>query len=122
TIRTAQASSFVFGPAGIILERAILQLRTSSQRVHALIGRLIDQCFGWTPQWAMRGDLTWGHVSTRRAQRAGEHRAFLVLARRVRGTGGRLSRPLGAGDGNASGPQRTRAHAPIGLWRAAGRA
>lgn len=71
----------------------------------------------------VRGDLTCGHVSTRCAQRAGEHRAFFgTRARRAGGPGGRPSRILGAGDGNASGPQRTRVHAPIGLWRAAGRA
>jgi hypothetical protein len=38
-----------------------------------------------------------------------------VLARRARGPGGGPSRPLGAGDGNAFGPQRSRGHAPIGL-------
>jgi hypothetical protein len=46
-----------------------------NQRVHALIGRLIDLRAGWTHQWAMRGDLTWGHVSTRCAQRADYHRS-----------------------------------------------
>jgi hypothetical protein len=34
------------GPAGIVLEKATPQLRTSGQRVHALIGRLVDLCFG----------------------------------------------------------------------------
>jgi len=44
-----------------------------------------------------------------------------VLARRASGgVAGRLSRTVGAGDGNASGPQWTCGHAPIGLWRAAG--
>jgi hypothetical protein len=42
TIRAAQASSFVFSPAGIVLEKATPKLRTSGQRVHALIGRLVD--------------------------------------------------------------------------------
>jgi hypothetical protein len=65
TIRAAQASSFVFGPAGIVLEKAIPQLRTSGQRFHAFIGRLVDLCFGRIRQWAMRGNLNWGHVSTR---------------------------------------------------------
>ena len=65
TIRAAQASSFVFGPAGIVLEKATPQLRTSGQRFHALIGRLVDLFFGRIHQWAFRGNLTWGHVSTR---------------------------------------------------------
>jgi hypothetical protein len=64
TISAAQASSFVFRPAGIVLEKAI-PLRTLGQCVHALIGRLVDLCFGWIHQWAMRGDMTWGRVSTR---------------------------------------------------------
>jgi hypothetical protein len=63
TITAAQASSFVFDPAGIVLEKAPPQLRTSGQRVHALIGRLVDLCFGRIHQWALRGNLTWGHVS-----------------------------------------------------------
>jgi hypothetical protein len=50
----------------------------------------------------------WGHVGTRCARRAGEHRAFSMVARKARGTGRRPSRTLRAGDGNASGPQRTR--------------
>jgi hypothetical protein len=46
TLRAAQASSFVFGPAGIVLEKATPELRTSGQPVHALIGRLVDLRFG----------------------------------------------------------------------------
>src|ERR1700694_6222751 len=64
TIRAAQASSFVFGPVGIVLEKATPQLRTSGQRVHALIGRLVDLCLGRIHQWGIARNLTWGHVST----------------------------------------------------------
>jgi hypothetical protein len=65
TIGAAQASSFVFGPAGIVLEKATPELRASGQRVHALIGRLVDLCFGRIHQWALRGKLTRDHVNTR---------------------------------------------------------
>jgi hypothetical protein len=55
-IRAVQASSFVFGPTGIILEEAIPQLRILGQRVHALSGGLVDLCFGRIHQWALRGN------------------------------------------------------------------
>jgi hypothetical protein len=45
-IRAAQAGSFIFGPTGIVLEKAIPELRISGQRVHALSSRLVDLCFG----------------------------------------------------------------------------
>jgi hypothetical protein len=45
-IKAAQAGSFIFGPTGIVLEKAIPELRISGQRVHALSSRLVDLCFG----------------------------------------------------------------------------
>jgi Holliday junction resolvase RusA-like endonuclease len=50
--------------AKLTIERAYDKVRP---RIHALIGRLVDLCFGRIHQWALRRNLTWGHVSTRRA-------------------------------------------------------
>src|ERR1700730_859384 len=97
TIRAAQASSFVFGPAGIVLEKATPQLRSYGQSVHAFIGRLVDLCFGRIHQWARRGNLTWGHVSTAPCVEGGR---LFGARRRARGPSRRPSRTLGAGDGN----------------------
>jgi hypothetical protein len=45
TVRAAQASSFVLGPAGIIFEKATPKLRTSSQCGYTLIGSDLARCW-----------------------------------------------------------------------------
>jgi len=64
-IGAVQAGSFVFGPPGVVLKKAILQLRISGQHLHALSGRVADLRFGGIDHWAPWGNLNWDHVGAR---------------------------------------------------------
>jgi hypothetical protein len=131
TIKTVLTGSFVFSPTCIVLEKAIPPLRAFGQSVHALAGCLVQLCFGWIQQWALRWNLRRGHVIARCGWRASERRGVLAEHRSalaagmavdimVGGTAGR--HPLkfaGASDGSAFGPRRPCSDAAFGLLSAA---